>query len=131
MTLIEQLVAELAGRPEFECQIENEWLTVKPSKDRGYEVRLYETETEYIVFYENYHEHFKNRDRALDFFRKGLTEDYRVKVYKRNGKAYRWKIQHREDEQWLISFSSVYTELNWRFWRRREIEYLYNAWRTS
>ena len=128
MRAIDDLKARLEGRSDVSVEVKDDWLTVRCPAARGYEVSFWEADDEWVVFYEGWHEHFDSPEKAVQCFWDGLTGDYRIKVFKRGGKAYRWTLEIKSDGRWVSNGTTITAS---RLWKKRTIEYLANPWRPA
>jgi len=83
------------------------------------------TEDEFIVSFDGWHEHFKSQVDALNCFALGLTDQCRLKVFRRGRTDYRWTLEYRTEGGWKEDSTTGF--LFFPFWRKCEILYRQNA----
>ena len=102
MELREQL-AEFAGRSlNFEILNTDFGILIEPENEDGFPVEVQElSETEYIVNFGGWHEHFDNVHEAFSCVSFGLSSKCRLKIHSRSLKEYRWTVQALENGEWV------------------------------
>ena len=90
----------------------------------GFTVSIASNDEYCTVDFEGWHKHFDTSQEALDCFAWGLSENCRVKVFSRGGKAHKWTAQSLENGVW--SDVSTTGLLFFPFWRKVEISYAQN-----
>jgi hypothetical protein len=123
MNLIEEIKAKLSKYPSAQYESDESSITVLPLENDGFIVGLAVYPDGYAVFFEGWHEDFRDGEEALDFAF-GLSIECRLKEYRRGSFAYKWTIESRENGQW-IEYSTTGLFL-FPFWKKSEIRYLQN-----
>ena len=103
-------------------------ITIVPEDRGGFTISVRESagpgRRRYRVSFDRWHAAFETESEALDCVAAGLAGDYRLRVTKRGGSAYRWTLEGYEEGLWRVA-STVTRPLH-RFWGVREILYLKN-----
>jgi len=122
--LIGKIKEKLEKYPQLKKEIGNNYIIVYPETKDGFQVRIDEKSSKYILSFNGWHEEFNNPDEALNCFAFGLSSECRLKVYTRGDFEYKWEIQSLKDNQWI---SDSETGLLFSpFWKKKKIKYLQN-----
>lgn len=124
MTAIEEIEQRLARYPHLTCTVRDNAIKVDAPSPEGFDLVFVENSGEWIVFYDGWHEHFDNKEEALNCFAFGLSRNCRLEVTLRGSYPYRWRVQSRDGGAWQTD--STTTLLFFPFWRRRRVEYRQN-----
>jgi hypothetical protein len=124
MNPIAEICGRLAKHPEVRSVMGPDSITVLPTDDTGFPVTFLDAGSEFIVSFSGWHEHFSDAHEALSCFGFGLSEDCRLKVYKRGNFEYRWIVESRSDGTWVED--STTGLILFPFWRRAKVEHLQN-----
>jgi len=124
MTLLEEIVARLGKYPQAKYKYQNKSIVVSPTSASGFEVGLSIDSRGYTVSFSGWHEKFESREEALSCFVFGLSDQCRLKEFRRGGMAYRWTVESLERDSWIAD--STTGLFLFPFWGSREIRYLQN-----
>ena len=124
MDPIEEIKTRLRKYPGVKYETTPSSITVLPSSDRGFKVMLEVAPGKYTVFFNGWHEDFEDVSEALDCFAFGLSDECRLKEYRRKNSAYRWAVESKQNGQWLAdSETGLFI---FPFWRRGAVVFLQN-----
>jgi len=115
----ETIKAQLSRYGSITVEHDGEWLVVKPPSETGFTVSFYDHGDDFIVFYDGWHEHFKDVQRAIKCFVLGLTDAVRVTRYARGSCSCKWICECRTHGDWVPLGTTC--RLLVPFWRRRTI----------
>lgn len=121
---IQKIQEKLKNLPNAHFAIQDDWLEVTPSSDKGFPVSLYDYGDELIVSFGGWHQNFKDADEALDCFGFGLSSRCRLKVFCRGTFEYKWIVQSQDNGDW--SDNDVVGLLLFPFWQKKTTKYLQN-----
>ncbi|MHB1423131.1 MAG: hypothetical protein ACYC3I_08045 [Gemmataceae bacterium] len=125
MSAIERIMEKLQRLPDLNYQVASGTITVDPSTAQGFVVSLTESNGEYSVRYEGWHEHFASEEEALACFAFGFSDRCRLRIELRGSFPYRWTVEQRTEKGWQeVSTTGL---LIFPFWRRRLVVYRQNA----
>ena len=125
MTAVERLVEALQKHPEVPYSVEADWITVPAPSPTGFSVALSSGPEGFTVYFDGWHEEFTSEVGALNCFALGLSEQCRLKVYRRGNTDYRWTLEYRAGQQWAEG--STTGLLFFPFWRNRVTMYRQNS----
>jgi hypothetical protein len=126
MTAIDEIQQRLAKYPDVRYEIRDDAITVFPLSETGFEVELLSADDgSFSVFFEGWHQAFSNKEEALNCFAFGLSGECRLREFSRGGKAYKWTVEYRQNNEWVADSTSWL--LGFAFWRRRTERYLQNT----
>jgi len=124
MDPIEEIKTRLAKYSNVKYKIGSSSITVLPTSDNGFTVVFDVAHDRYIVFFNGWHEDFKDADEALNSFAFGLSDECRLKEYRRGEFAYRWIVESKDNGQWVEdSETGLFL---FPFWKVRKVVYLQN-----
>ena len=124
MSLIDEIKTRLSKYPHAQYETDDSSITVLPLADDGFSVVLTVNPDGYTVFFEGWHEDFRDDAEALNCFAFGLSNECRLKEFRRGGFAYKWTVESSEDGQWMEhSTTGLFL---FPFWKKLEIRYLQN-----
>jgi hypothetical protein len=122
---IDRVKERLADYPDLTYTISGNKITIDAPSADGFAVSLIEMETQWIVHFEGWHEHFETEAEALDCLAFGLSGHCRLEITFRGTFPYKWTLQHKTEDGWQDD--STTGLLLFPFWRRRHVEYRQNA----
>jgi len=121
---IEQIEERLRKYPHVRYEVDASSISVQPTSNDGFTVYLKFIQSHYTVFFNGWHEDFEKEDEALECFAFGLSDECRLKEYRRGNFAYRWAVESKQDGNWV---SDSETGLFFfPFWKPKEVCYLQN-----
>ena len=124
MNLIDEIKAMLSKYPNIRYESSASSIKVSPLSDDGFEVLLTVNREGYTVFFNGWHEEFIDQDDALNCFAFGLSDECRLKEYRRGRFPYKWIVESRENGKWIGD--STTGLLLFPFWKKAEVRYLQN-----
>jgi len=124
MNLIDEIKSRLSKYPnaKYECNASS--ITVLPGSENGFTVMLSLNHGGYTVSFDGWHEDFKDKEEALDCFAFGLSDECRLKEYRRGSFPYKWTVESFVNGRWLQD--STTGLFLFPFWRRPRVRYLQN-----
>lgn len=105
--------------------LKDDGVVVPKKSDSGFTLKLEATEAGFVVHYDGWSETFTCEMQAMDCLVFGLSDKCRLKVFTREGEAYRWTVEYFADGQWLER--STVGLCSFPLWQERSIEYKQNA----
>lgn len=123
MNIVAEIEKRLKKYPQLLPVVEANSISVEP--ENGFTVWATDNDGSYTVGFEGWHEEFSDSEEALNCFAWGLSNECRLKVTARGGKAHRWVAQYLENDQWINS--SATGLIFFPFWLRAKISYKQNA----
>lgn len=78
----------------------------------------------YTVFFNGWHEDFESPEEASNVFALGLSDECRLREYRRGEFAYKWTVESLEEGKW--EEQSTTGLFIFPFWRTRRLHYLQN-----
>jgi hypothetical protein len=125
MNPIDEIKQRMEKYPQARCESDSSSVTVFPITADGFEVTLIVNSIDnYTVHFEGWHEDFNDAKEALNCFAFGLSTNCRLREYRRGNFAYKWTVEHREENEWLEE--GTVGLLLVPFWRRRTSRLLQN-----
>ena len=124
MNPIEEIKAKLSKYPSAKYESDASSISVLPASEAGFTVRLEGVKSPYTVSFNGWHEEFGDAGEALDCFAFGLSDECRLKEYRRGKLAYRWTVESKQNGQWMADSETGL--LIFPFWKRIEVVYLQN-----
>lgn len=124
MNAIEKIIAKLQKYPDAKYESGGNFIRVVSASENGFNVELTAARDNYTVYFNGWHETFKDEPDALDCFAFGLSAECRLKEYRRWGCAYKWTVESKEADKWIED--STTGMLLFPFWGKLEIRYLQN-----
>jgi hypothetical protein len=124
MDPIEEIIRRLRAYPNVKYESTASLITVMPASDGGFKVALETARDRYTVFFNGWHEDFRDPVEALECFAFGLSDECRLKESRRGTFPYRWTLEIKQDEQWVAESETGL--LLFPFWKRRNVVYLQN-----
>lgn len=100
-------------------------ISIAPRPD-GFLVSLSGRPGDYEVSFNGWHEPFDDAEEAVRCFLLGCSSRVRLEVSKRGDFEYRWVLQYKDGEQWVVD--SITALFIFPFWRRKHTVYLQNNW---
>jgi hypothetical protein len=124
MNPIEEIKTRLRKYPDAKYESTASSITVLPSSDGGFTVTLDIGPGGYTVSFNGWHEDFEDAAAALDCFAFGLSDQCRLKEYRRGNSAYRWVVESKQNGQWVAdSETGLFI---FPLWKRGGVVYLQN-----
>jgi|SRR6266851_1489853 len=124
MNVIDDIKAKLQTYPNARYEISGSSISVLPISDNGFTVRLDLAPDRYTVSFNGWHEDFQYEEEALQCFAFGLSDECRLKEWRRGNFAYRWAVESRENGRWVAdSETGLFL---FPFWKAKEVRYLQN-----
>lgn len=126
MNLIDEIKTRLSKYPGVRYESDDSSITVFPDSDDGFVVSLtIHGGDGYLVSFDAWHEEIESENEALNLFALGLSNECRLKEYRRGKSSYKWTMECLEDGQWeQYSTTSL---LLFPFWRRSNVRYRQNS----
>lgn len=125
MNPIEELKRRLDSIPNARYNSDDSSITVLPNDADGFEVTLIKNSANsYTVFYNGWHEDFEDVEETINVFGLGLSDECRLKEYRRGNFAYKWTVETLEDGRWCEQDTTAL--LLFPFWRKSQVRYLQN-----
>ena len=119
MNPIEEIKARLRKYPAAKYESTVSSITVLPSSEAGFKVGFDAAPGRYTVFFNGWHEDFKDASEALDCFAFGLSDQCRLKEHRRGRFAYRWTVESTQNGQWVAdSETGLFV---FPFWKRPNV----------
>ena len=129
MNPIDEIKVRLRRYPSAKYESNASSISVLPASDAGFTVSLDVARGRYTVSFNGWHEEFSDAGEALDCFAFGLTEECRLKEYRRGKFSYRWLVESKQNGKWVADSETGL--LIFPFWKRKEVVYLQNNLITS
>lgn len=125
MNLIEEIKSRLSKYPEVRFTSDDCSITVLPDAEEGFPVTLTENSSDsFTISFAGWHEDFTEAEEALNVFAFGLSNECRLREYRRGGFAYKWTLEAREDGEWKAESTTAL--LIFPFWKKVEVRQLQN-----
>jgi hypothetical protein len=124
MNPIDEIRTKLRSYPNVKYESTDSSITVSPSSDAGFNVTLEISPGNYTVYFNGWHENFNDPSEALDCFAFGLSDECRLKEYRRGAFAYRWTVESKQNGEWVADTKTGL--FLFPFWKRAEVVYLQN-----
>lgn len=126
MKVIEEIKSRLSKYPDVRMESDASSVTVLPVSAEGFPVALTESiGNGYTVSFEGWHEEFEDAEEAMNVFALGLSDECRLREYRRGGFPYKWTVEFWEDGQWMEQ--STTGLFFFPFWLKSEVRYLQNT----
>jgi len=124
VNVIDEIKSRLSKYPNVRYESTASSISVLPTSDSGFEVGLEVDRDTFTVFFDGWHEVFDNEAEALNCLAFGLSDECRLKEYRRGSFAYKWTIESLEDGKWLERGTTGL--FIFPFWKEPQIRYLQN-----
>ena len=125
MNVIEDIKVRLKKYPDVHYESDASSITVVPSSPNAFAVTLVVNAAQsYTIFFDGWHEDFEDPEEALEAFAFGLSDECRLKEFRRGRFAYRWTVESWEDGRW--EEQSTTGLLLFPFWMKKSVRYLQN-----
>ena len=98
---IEEIKERLRKYPHVTYEANDSSITVLPISNDGFTVGLSVNQSQYTVFFNGWHEDFQKEGEALDCFAFGLSNECRLKEFRRGKFAYRWIVESKQNGGWV------------------------------
>lgn len=128
--IIDIVVEKLNKYPDVKFYKKNDSeLEIFCRDDKGFDILLQTDPRENTLYFGIFHWHFDNTEDEINEMLNqlvfGLTGIARLKVFSKNGKAYKWTLQIQDrDGNWFDN--ETMGLMNFNFWTKAEINYLRN-----
>lgn len=123
MNIIATIKERLSEYPNLRFEEDSDGISVAP--EGGFTVWAKDHGNSYTVGFDGWHEGFEKAEDALNCFGWGLSNQCRLEVTSRGGKAHKWTAQYFENGNWIND--STTGLLVFPFWRKKTIGYKQNA----
>jgi hypothetical protein len=125
MNLIDDIKTRLSKYPHIRYESDASSITVFPHSPDGFAVTLVVNHGNvYTISFEGWHEDFESEEEAFNVFAFGLSDECRLKEYRRGNFAYKWTVEYLEEGQWKEE--STTGLILFPFWKRMAVRYLQN-----
>jgi hypothetical protein len=125
MKLAEEIKSRLSKYPGVRIESDSSSVTVLPITTDGFSVCLTENLGDgYTVSFEGWHEEFDDAEEAMNVVAWGLSDECRLREYRRGRFPYKWTVESWEDGQWAEQ--STTGLFFFPFWMKSESRYLQN-----
>ena len=124
MNAIEKIKTKLLKYPHVKYESSDSAISAFPTTDKGFTVGLIVNQKVYTVSFNGWHQDFQSEEEALNCFAFGLSNECRLKEYRRGNFAYKWSIESQENEEWIED--STTGLLLFPFWKKAEVYNLQN-----
>lgn len=125
MNVIEEIKSRLSKYPDVRFTTDDCSITVLPDSAEGFHVTLTENSSDsFTVSFAGWHEDFADPKEALNVFAFGLSDECRLREYRRGEFAYKWTLESCEDGEWKAESTTAL--LLFPFWRKVEVRQLQN-----
>src|SRR5262245_36227173 len=125
MNVIEEIKRRLSKYPDVQFSSDACSITILPISAEGFSLTVTETSCNgYTVSFEGWHEDFEDGSEAMNVFAFGLSDECRLRQYRRGGYAYKWTLESWEDGDWKEESTTALVFLP--FWRKVEVRQLQN-----
>lgn len=125
MDLIEQIKNRLSKYPGVRYESDGSSITVFTDSDNGFDVALAVHGGEYLISFAGWHIELASEQEALNLFALGLSDECRLKEYRRGTFAYKWTMEYLADGEWTEDETTAL--VLFPFWRKRAVRYLQNS----
>ena len=124
MNPIEQIEEKLREYPQVKYERNASSIRVLPASSEGFAVTIDAAPNHFTVSFNGWHEDFQQPDEALDCFAFVLSDNCRLKEFRRGRFAYRWIVESNENGEWIaVSETGLFF---FQFWLAKEVLYLQN-----
>lgn len=124
MNPIDAIKTRLLKHPHVKYESDQTSISVLPASAAGFTVVFEVTEGPYVVYFNGWHEDFEDVGKALECFAFGLSDECRLKEYRRGKYAYRWAVEAKEGDRWVTDSTTAL--VIFPFWKRKQVVYLQN-----
>ena len=123
--LIEKIESRLSNYPDVRYESNVSSITVYPAAADGFSVMLTQNlGNGYTVSFEGWHEDFEDAEEAMNVFALGLSDECRLREYRRGRFPYKWTLESWEDGEWVEQ--STTGLFLFPFWMKSQVRYLQN-----
>ncbi len=109
---------------EVSYRVEGNIITVFPKNNYGFEVSFVALENKYYVYYNSWHQEFRNEEDAISCFAFGLTNRCRLKINSRGKRDYKWVLEYEDRGEWKEYSKTMGFDI--QFWKKTDVRYLTN-----
>jgi hypothetical protein len=124
MNPIAEIKERLAKYPDLRYRATADEIVVLAPSENGFDVALASENTEYVVSWGGWHDHFDDPAEALEWFARGLADEFRLRLEYRGRRAWRFVVEQKNETTWQPIRESG--ALFFPFWLKRRIEYRQN-----
>jgi hypothetical protein len=124
MTIIQIIKEKLKKYPQISFEETENYISVLPVSDDGFTVSLEINQNIFKVFYNGWHEDFEDEEKALNCFAFGLSNECRLKEFRRNNQPYKWAMEYKNGKDWIEDITTGL--LIFAVWQKQTIHYLQN-----
>ena len=122
---IHKIIEKLKDYPDINYEHTDNSVTIIPKDENGFMVDLTaHSENAFTVSFDFWHEEFEKEEEALNCFSFGLTKTCRIKRTKRGPQPFIWTVQYLDQGIWKDD--STTGLFNFKFWKRKSVDYLQN-----
>jgi hypothetical protein len=126
MNVIEEIKTRLRKYPQVHYQTTASSISISPTSQGGFNVCLsVNPGGTYTISFEGWHEDSLDDEEALGMIAFGLSDQCRLKEYRRGRFAYKWTLESKEEEQWVEQ--STTGLFFFPFWKKAEVRILQNT----
>lgn len=123
--LIEEIKSRLDKYAGVRYESDGSSITVFPNSDDGFEVNLtINNGDSYLVSFDAWHEEMDSENEAVNLFALGLSNECRLKEYRRGSYAYKWTSEFLEEGEWKEYSTTAL--LLFPFWMKSNVRYRQN-----
>lgn len=121
---IQTIIEKLKKYPNVEYDAGEDFIEVLAVSNSGFLVSFEDFDSEKIVSFSGWHEHFFDEKEALNCFAFGLSKKCKLEVHLRGDFEYKWIVHSLEGENWIVD--SEVGLLFRPFWKKHSIKVLQN-----
>jgi hypothetical protein len=125
MNLIQEIENRLSKYSGVRYKATTSSITVFQNAPDGFSVGLeVNPGNKYTISFDGWHEDFEDQEEALNVFGLGLSDECRLKEYRRGAFRYKWTLESLEDGEWTEQSTTAL--LLFPFWKKASVRYLQN-----
>ena len=124
MSVIEKLEEKLVNYPQLEVLKKDNEITIKAKDEKGFDITLYDDSGRLTVAFGNWHNEFDTEEEAINIIGFGLSNECRLKEFKKGKTIYKWVVESLEDGKWVECFTTGL--IFYPFWRKTSEEIFQN-----
>jgi len=124
MKAIKIIKEKLQKYPQVKFEENENSISIFPLTDDGFTVTLIVGVDDFTVHFNGWHENFENEEKALNCFAFGLSNECRLKEFRRGSEPYKWTLEYEEDGDWIED--STVGQFISAFWKKETVHYLQN-----
>jgi hypothetical protein len=123
---IAEVKQKLAKYPHMRYVETSQSIEIPPENSDGFAVALSESDGQFTVNFDGWHEVFASDSEALNCFAFGLSESCRLRVAYRGYMPVSWAVESLSDGKWLSDSETGLILVP--IWRKKTIRHLQNHW---